>query len=72
MGCGNGILGRGFDGLGGLGGLGGFDGGCGGCGGFDGGCGRGRGCGDDKRIAVITAVRAICAQGDGCFDGKFL
>ena len=30
MGCGNGILGRGFDGLGGLGGFGGFDGGCGG------------------------------------------
>jgi len=71
MGCGNGILGRGFDGLGGLGGLGGFDGGCGGCGGFDGGCGRGRGCGDDKQIAVITAVRAIAARGDGCFDGRW-
>ena len=56
-GCGDGILG-----LGGLGGFGGF-GGCGGC---------GRGCGDDKRIAVITAVRAIAARGDGCFDGKFL
>jgi hypothetical protein len=66
MGCGNGVLGRGFDGLGGLGGFGGFDGGCGGCGG---GCGCG---GDDKRIAVITAVRAIAARGDGCFDGKFL
>jgi hypothetical protein len=69
MGCGNGILGRGFDGLGGLGGCGGFDGGCGGCGGFDGGCRRG---GDDKRIAIITAVRAIAAKGDGCFDGRFL
>ena len=70
MGCGNGVLGRGFDGLGGLGRFGGFDGGCGGCGGFDGGCGRG--CGDDKRISVITAVRAITARGEGCFDGKFL
>jgi hypothetical protein len=69
MGCGNGIIGRGFDGLGGLGGFGGFDGGCGGCGGFDGGCGRGRGCGNDRSISVITAVRAVCARGDGCFDG---
>ena len=72
MGCGNGLLGRGFDGLGGLGGLGGFDGGfggCGGCGGFERGCGRG--CGDDKRITVITAVRAIVARGDGCFDGRW-
>jgi len=70
MGRGNGILGRGFDGLGGLGGFGGFDGGCGGCGG---GCGgRGRGCGgDDKRIAVITAIRAVAASGDGCFDGRW-
>jgi len=60
--------GRGFDGLGGLGGFGGgFDGGCGGCGGWG-----GRGCGDDKKIAVITAVRAIVAKGDGCFDGKWL
>ena len=61
-GCGDGILG-----LGGLGGFGRF----GGCGGFDGGCGRGcgRGCGDDKRIAVITAVRAVVARGEGCFDG---
>ena len=45
-------------------------GGCGwggGCGGWDGGCGRG--CGDDKRIAVITAVRAVAARGEGCFDG---
>jgi hypothetical protein len=42
MGCGNGILGRGFDGLGGLGGCGGFEG----CGGF-GGCGRKEDC-DDK------------------------
>jgi hypothetical protein len=42
--------------------------GCGGCGG-DGGCGGGCGCGgDDKRIAVITAVRAIAAKGDGCFN----
>ena len=40
----------------------GFDGGCGG---FDGGCG------DDKRIAVITAVRAIAARGEGCFDGRW-
>jgi len=52
-GCGNGILG--FGGL--------FGGACGGC---DGGCGCG--CGDDKRIAVITAVRAVVARGDGCFD----
>ena len=61
------FLGRGrdFDGFGlGLGGCGGFDGGCGGC---------GRGCDrDDKRISVITAVRAVCARGDGCFDGNFL
>jgi hypothetical protein len=56
-GCGDGILG--------LGGFGGF----GGCGGFDGGCGRG--CGDDKRIAVITAVRAVVARGEGCFDGRW-
>jgi hypothetical protein len=72
-GCGNGILGRGFDGLGGLGGFGGFDGGCGGCGGFGGWGGRGcgRGCGGDKRIAVITAVRAVAASGDGCFDGRW-
>jgi hypothetical protein len=49
--------------------------GCGigcGCGGFDGGCGRGCGCDDDKRIAVITAIRAVVAKGDGCFDGGFL
>jgi hypothetical protein len=40
--------------------------GCGACGACGGGCG----CGDkdDKRIAVITAVRAIIARGDGCFD----
>ena len=69
MGCGNGIIGRGFDGFGGLGGFGGFDGGCGGCGGFDGGCRRG--CDDDKRIAVITAVRAVAARGEGCFDGRW-
>ena len=43
-----------------------------GCGGFDGGCGCGRGCDrDDKRIAVITAVRAVVARGDGCFDGRW-
>jgi hypothetical protein len=54
-GCGNGILG-----LGGLGGFGGWGGrGCGG------------GCGDDKRIAVITAVRAVFARGEGCFDGRW-
>ena len=38
-----------------------------GCGGFDG-CGR---CGcdkDDKKVSIITAVRAVCAQGEGCFD----
>jgi hypothetical protein len=65
-GFGDGILGRGgFDGLGLFGGSGGFDGGCGG------GCGGGcrRGCDDDKRIAVITAIRAVVAKGDGCFDG---
>jgi hypothetical protein len=58
------FLGRGRgDGLFGFGGLGGCGGGCnwGGCG----------GCGDDKKIAVITAVRAIVAKGDGCFDGKW-
>lgn len=61
-GFGDGILGRGgFDGLGLFGGCG-FDGGCGGCG----------GCGDDRRIAVITAVRAVAAKGEGCFDGRFL
>lgn len=38
-------------------------------GGWDGGW-KG-GCGDEKRIAVITAVRAIAAKGDGCFDGKW-
>jgi hypothetical protein len=37
-------------------GWGGLDGGCG----FDGGCG----CGGDKKIRVITAVRAVCASGD--------
>ena len=46
-------------------GLGGLWGGAG-CG--LGGCGR---CGDEKRIAVITAVRAVAAKGEGCFDGKF-
>ncbi len=56
-GFGDGILGRGrFDGFG-----------FGGCGG---GCGRG--CGDDRQISVITAVRAVCARGEGCFDGDFL
>ena len=39
-----------------------------GCGGFDGGCG---GCGRDKSIRVITAVRAVCAKGDGCFDRRW-
>ncbi len=58
--CGDGILGRGR-GLDGFGLLGGLDGGCGGCG----------GCGDEKRIAVITAVRAVAAKGEGCFDGRF-
>ena len=61
MACGNGVLGLGdFGGI--LGGA--CGGGCGGCGG----CGCG---GDDKRIAVITAVRAIAARGDGCFDGRW-
>ena len=47
---------------------GGWGGGCGGgCGGWDGGCGRG--CGNVRSISVITAVRAVCARGDGCFDG---
>lgn len=54
-GCGNGILG-----------FGGFPGIFGGC---DGGCGCG--CGDDRRIAVITAIRAVVAKGDGCFDGNW-
>ena len=61
MGCGNG------NGILGLGDFGGILGGA--CGGGCGVCGRG--CGDDKRIAVITAVRAVAAKGDGCFDGKF-
>ena len=55
-GCGDGILG-----LGGL--WGGLGRGC------DGGCGCG--CGGDKKIAVITAVRAVAASGDGCFDGPW-
>lgn len=38
-----------------------------GCGGFDG-CGCGCKKEDDKKIAVITAIRAVCAQGEGCFD----
>ncbi len=67
MGCGfgDGIIGRGrgLDGFGLLGG---------GCGGWDGGCGCRRGCDDDRRIAVITAIRAVVARGDGCFDGSFL
>jgi hypothetical protein len=54
-GCGDGILG--FGGL--------WGGACGGCG-----CNN-CGCGDNKRIAVITAVRAVAAKGDGCFDGHF-
>ena len=57
-GCGNGLLG--FGGLWGAG--------CGGCG-CNNNCGCG--CGDDKRIAVITAVRAVAAKGDGCFDGPW-
>ena len=36
----------------------GLDGGCG----FDGGCGGG--CGGEKNIRVITAVRAVCAKGN--------
>ena len=54
--------------------IGGFDGGrfdrrgFGGCG-FDGGCGRG--CGRDKSIRVITAVRSVCASGEGCFDRRW-
>ena len=51
-GCGDGILG--FGGL--------WGGACGGCG-----CNN-CGCGDNKRIAVITAVRAGFAKGEGCFD----
>jgi hypothetical protein len=45
----------GFDGIGRrrLGWWGGLDGGCGDC-----------GCGGDKQIRVITAVRAVCAKGD--------
>lgn len=52
-----------------------FNGGCDDrCKGFAcgcGGCGCGCGCEKDdtpKRVAVITAVRAVCAQGEGCFD----
>jgi hypothetical protein len=41
--------------------------GCGACG-----CNSGSGCGckkdDDKKVAIITAIRAVCAQGDGCFN----
>lgn len=51
--------------LGGSCGFGGW-GGFGDCGIFSG-CGCGR-CGDEKKIAVITAVRAAFAKGDGCFD----
>lgn len=56
----------GFGGCGGFGECGGF-GGCGGFGNCDrfGCCGR---CGDEKKIAVITAVRASVAEGEGCFD----
>lgn len=51
-----------------LGGYGGF-GDCGRFGDCDrfSGCGCGRCC-DEKKIAVITAVRAALAKGDGCFD----
>ena len=65
MGCGNGLLGFGdFGGI--LGGA--CGGGCGGCGGWG---GRGCGCDNDRSIRVITAVRAVCARGDGCFDGRW-
>ena len=40
----------------------GWGGGCGGC---------DRGCDDDKQISVITAIRAVCARGEGCFDGRW-
>lgn len=33
-------------------------------GGWDGGWGH-----DDKKIAVITAIRVVVAKGDGAFDG---
>jgi hypothetical protein len=46
-------------------------GGFGGCGGWDGGCGGGCGCDNDRSIRVITAVRSVCARGDGCFDGNW-
>jgi hypothetical protein len=61
-------MGCGRDGILGLGGWGGCGGGWGGCGGGWGGCG---GCGGEKKIAVITAVRAVAASGDGCFDGRW-
>jgi hypothetical protein len=35
------------------------------------GCDGGCGCGckkDDKKVAIITAIRAIAANGDGVFD----
>jgi hypothetical protein len=34
-----------------------------GCGSCSCGCDK-----DDKKVAVITAIRAVCAQGEGCFD----
>lgn len=39
--------------------------GCGACG-----CNSGCGCkkDDDKKVAIITAIRAIAANGDGVFD----
>ena len=61
--------GFGFDGFGrcdgrhrGFGfGWGGWDGG------WDGGCRRH----GDKKLSIITVVRAIVAKGDGCFDGNW-
>jgi hypothetical protein len=32
------------------------------------GCNNNCGCDDPKNVAVITAIRAVIAKGDGCFD----
>ena len=61
---------RGFDGCGcgGLGEFGGFGGFFGGCGGFD---GRGCGCGREREVKCITAVRSCCFKGGRDCDCDF-